>query len=478
MPIVYQDLRDVESLYQTIDQLDYVRRMFNDMYDRINFRIETERTRLTTIGHRLATTQAKVQKLYGTTKATVVLSPSKFPAPGDLPRAQPVFTMVPVHRGPGSQKHEQPTPERAPPRPHALYGSLGDVSHLASPLEREDPVLASDNFGKEFGDTKAAIRSLAAARKPEGGLGCLPPALRSVTSLLLFNTSENPYKHYSAYNNLEGWQKGSALTLSRKEDEESEKTNLEAAPVSVRDGLQLPTGRREGIDFHPTLDDAPTLMYPPTLPKLTNVADITYGAGAESIAPSNTIVPHELPAAASGAKPIYSRDPQPPAAAAPVAASYADPTSAAAAPPPPPMPGGDYYGGAAAAPPPPPPPPPPPGMLPPPPPPPPQGLPAAPSGGGDSGGGGGRGDLLEQIRLGIALKKTRNADGELLEREGGDGGSSGGGGGGASKKESGPPQIDMLSQLKMAMAMRRKAMKTEEEKPKDDDENSWGDDDD
>jgi WAS family protein 1 len=61
-------------------------------------------------------------------------------------------------------------------------------------------------------------------------LGRLPSYLPSVSSILLFNSDENPYKKYVTINNLEG---------KAGEDRQAQTTELMAAPKSLLEGTAL-----------------------------------------------------------------------------------------------------------------------------------------------------------------------------------------------------------------------------------------------
>ena len=63
------------------------------------------------------------------------------------------------------------------------------------------------------------------------GLGPLPHNIPSVSGLLLFNTSENPYKHYVLMDPLLG-------VVSGTQGDVVEKKGLAAAPNSILKGEQ------------------------------------------------------------------------------------------------------------------------------------------------------------------------------------------------------------------------------------------------
>jgi WAS family protein 1 len=63
------------------------------------------------------------------------------------------------------------------------------------------------------------------------GLGPLPNTIKSISNLLLFNSSQNPYKKYSSLDNLDG---------SRKIlNEQDQKEELFSAPQTIIDGSIL-----------------------------------------------------------------------------------------------------------------------------------------------------------------------------------------------------------------------------------------------
>ena len=166
------------------------------------------------------------------------------------------------------------------------------------------------------------------------GLGRLPRHLPSVSSLLLFNTTENPYKKYVVLDPLEG-----AKTKTRDKIGEEE-NKLSEAPVTITKGEELQRGQQDSIMYVPLMPELPELDVPEMLQLPYVASDMFFqGDSMASIAPSlaNTTVP-DLPNLA---------DPDAPAASAAA-------TGSGQPPPPPP----DAGGGGGAPPPPPPPPPP------------------------------------------------------------------------------------------------------------------------
>ena len=148
-------------------------------------------------------------------------------------------------------------------------------------------------------------------------------------SVLLFNSSENPYKKYVTLDNLEGV--GGI-------DREKQQAELAAAPQTLVDGANLPSWAKPQFVYSPDLGDVPTFDLPQNLP-LANLADIRFSTetASRSIAPSVSTVPG-LPSVEQflAAAPPTAHRKQPPAAPLPTPPP-ANATAAGAFPQPPPL---------------------------------------------------------------------------------------------------------------------------------------------
>ena len=157
------------------------------------------------------------------------------------------------------------------------------------------------------------------------GLGRLPRHLPSVSSLLLFNTDENPYKEYVLLDPLEG-------AKIKTRDKVEEENKLSEAPISITKGEELTRGQQDSMMYVPVMPELPELDVPDMLPQLQYIASDMFYAGdvGDSIAPSlaNIAVP-DLPNLA---------DPEAPAASAPLSPDTGGVDLPAAPPPPPPPP--------------------------------------------------------------------------------------------------------------------------------------------
>ncbi|CAG0893929.1 unnamed protein product, partial [Cyprideis torosa] len=265
---------------------------------------------------------------------------------------------------------------------------------------------------------------------PEVGLGDVPDDLESIAGLLLFNTSDNPYRRYAMSNPLVSRQ-------SRKvEDTAAREDKLADAPASIVHGNDLDISDKEGtFAYTPGMGSVPEFDVPAALPNLPGIATnlsltLEDEAGiAPSLPDSLKAMLPDFPAFPSPEPVIGLREPSSPSSVVTTAATPPSSTTSSSAwvvsppsaessvqnvpqgvipPPPPPPPPIDI----PPPPPPPidiPPPPPPPIDIPPPPAPPSSGLqsevssskpPPAPSS-GDA-----RANLMEAIRQAGGSKKA------------------------------------------------------------------------
>lgn len=93
------------------DSLEELQRTIDAVFDRITGRVKTEKTRIDAIGRRLQIAEAKIKHIQGTTKATTVLSPAKYPAPDRLNDFPLLFTDLEPQKPPKrSQYHLHDVP--------------------------------------------------------------------------------------------------------------------------------------------------------------------------------------------------------------------------------------------------------------------------------------------------------------------------------------------------------------------------------
>lgn len=277
VPVIQPDLRKEESIVQIVDALEYLDAVANDIFSRISFRVAQNRDELIQINNRLCVAQAKVDRIRNSsTKATQVYAPPKYPGPDSRTDYHSVFQEV------------DPKIQNVMKRRTTINSRVQPVTPDIVKAKRR-PYLIEVKDKKQWSRKGVEIDN-----NPEQlgeGLGSLPRHLPSVSSLLLFNTDENPYRKYVILDPLSG-----AKTKTR--DKVMESQEIHEAPTSILQGEQLERGPKDTNLYVPIMGDLPELEVPLSLPFLSHIADdVAFEADhGPSIAPSlaNVTVP-DLP---------------------------------------------------------------------------------------------------------------------------------------------------------------------------------------
>ncbi|XP_041853279.1 WASH complex subunit 1 isoform X2 [Melanotaenia boesemani] len=409
VPLIQPDLRREEAVHQIADALLYLEAISTDIFKRVSENVEKNRRQLQSVSDRIRLAQARVDKIKGSKKATKVFSSAKYPAPDRLQDYSSIFTGA---ADPSSQTC---------PR-HRLQHKLRPFDERA--LQDKlmyFPVCVSKKKKSED--------------ETEEGLGSLPRNISSVSSLLLFNTTENLYKKYVFLDPLAGAVTKTHTTLETEKEEKPFD-----APLSITKREQLERQTAESYFYVPDLGQVPEIDVPSYLPDLPGIADdLSYSADlGPGFAPSGPT--HNIPELPSFSEESSASETQ------------LQPNSPPPPPPPPPPPEPALIPAApAGAPPPPPPPPPPPAQSF-------TEVAQAPSSGPVAGApsevvqpSDGRASLLESIRNagGIGKAKLRNVKERKMEK----------------KKQKEQEQVgvassggDFMSDLFNKLAMRRKGI--------------------
>ncbi|XP_036989819.2 WASH complex subunit 1 isoform X2 [Artibeus jamaicensis] len=267
VPLIQPDLRREEAIQQIADALQYLQKVSGDIFSRISQRVELSRSQLQTIRDRVSLAQAKIEKIKGSKKAIKVFSSAKYPAPEHLQEYSSIF-MGAQDFGPQRRPHHRIQSKHRPLDERTLQEKL-----------KYFPVCANT---KVEPDDEA-----------EEGLGGLPSNINSVSSLLLFNTTENLYKKYVFLDPLAGAVTKTHVMLGAETEEK-----LFDAPLSISKREQLEQQIPENYFYVPDLGQVPEIDVPCQLPDLPGIADdLMYNADlGPGIAPSAPGTIPELPA--------------------------------------------------------------------------------------------------------------------------------------------------------------------------------------
>uniref|UniRef100_A0ACB8FNC9 WASH complex subunit 1 n=1 Tax=Sphaerodactylus townsendi TaxID=933632 RepID=A0ACB8FNC9_9SAUR len=276
---------------------------------RISQQVEASRTQLRAINDRVTLAQAKIDKIKGSKKAIKVFSSAKYPAPERLQEYASIFAGA-----------EDPDVQKRPRRKvQSKHRSL-DEKAFQEKL-KYFPVCVSARVQQED--------------DAEEGLGSLPRNVSSLSSLLLFNTTENLYKKYVFLDPLAGAVTKTHVALTTEKEEK-----LFDAPLSITKRGQLDQQVLENYFYVPDLGQVPEIDVPSYLPDLPGIAaDLMYSADlGPGFAPSapGAAIP-ELPTFGTESAETFQQDlqegaPPPPPPPPP------PPEIPASAPPPPPLP--------------------------------------------------------------------------------------------------------------------------------------------
>lgn len=167
VPTIPPDLRREETILQIADALEYIDKIANDVFGRISRRVVENKARLQKVNDRVSLAQARVDKLKGSNKATKVFASAKYPAEEEQANYETLFSQTDGLRC-VKRKHHKVQSKHPSTDERVLREKLQFFAVHLNTKSKKDV----DNKGE--------------------GLGGLPRAVPSISSLLLFNTSENP----------------------------------------------------------------------------------------------------------------------------------------------------------------------------------------------------------------------------------------------------------------------------------------------
>ncbi|XP_055342698.1 WASH complex subunit 1-like [Paramacrobiotus metropolitanus] len=327
VPLVSSSLRPEEAYVQLLDSLRYLEQVSDDVFSRIERKTAEQHLRLQAVNNRLAAAEAQISHIKGSKKAIRVFAAPSFPA-SDQPAT---YTSI----------FSEESPALAEPlRSNTAIRSR--FSRDVKPPQKIEilPLVAALDPGLHFDEPPRDV-----------GLGKLPNTVKSVSSLLLFNSDQNPYNRHIAIDPLGGTGKSRRLA-----EPEVQTPSLDAAPASF---TQLDVNQtKDDLSYIPGFGDVPEFVLPNMLPDLPGVVEDfgfgelsdDFGAAIPAIGaftletpvqktapewPKVVAVPEAPPRAVVSALPPIpgATPPPPPPAPAPVAAGPKPP-----APPPPPPP--------------------------------------------------------------------------------------------------------------------------------------------
>ncbi|XP_023300144.2 WASH complex subunit 1 [Lucilia cuprina] len=286
VPIIPPDLRHEETITQAAYALDCLQNTIATIFGRIDQRLETNNIKVKELQERIKKSQNKINSLQGTRKAIHIYAPARFPATN-------IYKDLPV-----TFKQEE-----------ILCTNSAPKYQIESKLDTNLPSLNEKLIFFHVRDQNSlkpvTDNSLARERvkiKQNQDLGNMPSDLRSIPSVLLFNTDYSVYDLEDGDNETDAWKRAKHFKNKRLHSGSNHpmtsKQILEPAPHSLvnrRNEKLTPSG---GLKYTPKLSEAPELDLPLDLPDLPGIADdLRYESqeAKQKIAPSLALVVENLP---------------------------------------------------------------------------------------------------------------------------------------------------------------------------------------
>nr|XP_002124160.1 WASH complex subunit 1 [Ciona intestinalis] len=306
--LINHDLRREETVNQYADALAHLENVSEDIFKRVTNRVKENRDYLQKLQQRISTAEAKIEQIKGTNRAIQVFSSSKYPAPEELQSYQSLF--------------------------YDIECSLLQVTRKYRKIKSQFKNFSESeiNEKKQFYQVPQPKLRSSSVDDAEG-LGGMPKDCKSISSLLLFNTSENPYKKYSIFDPL------GVTSKTRTDLEEEKEDGLADAPASIANREEMERHLVENYLYIPDLGDVPEIDVPMDLPDLPGVADLSFTSDLkEGIAPSLANIGNLPDLPGLNATPEPSNEPPPPGPPPPPENTPPPPPPPSNIPPPPPPP--------------------------------------------------------------------------------------------------------------------------------------------
>ncbi|KAJ6237202.1 cxyorf1 [Anaeramoeba flamelloides] len=242
VPVIPHNLPQTQSFLQTCESLVYLQNVVDKVFERVNERIKEQSESLEEINHRIKVSSEKVNKILGSSRSTTIMSSAKYPIPKNRESYSPMYS-------------KQEKTKSSEDKTVILQDEPGSLP-LKSLLRKKKNFEVMEEIRRE-------------EEEQIDGLGRLPEKIHSVSSLLLFNTQENPYRDYQMLDNLMGSNK-------EREDEIEDSTfNLLDAPLTLQEDI-ITHGEKIDVFFRPEFTEVPQWSEELTLDLPFVASDISF----------------------------------------------------------------------------------------------------------------------------------------------------------------------------------------------------------
>ncbi|EDR22479.1 hypothetical protein, conserved [Entamoeba dispar SAW760] len=245
IPLVYSDNKEIEQQHRMIESINQINAVSKSINNSINNQITLIQNRIQSLQQRTIKIQNKLKEITGSPKAITVFTPNKSP--------NLIITPIKLLESPQLQiQYNQNIPSK--------------------PIQfNQNKILVSLN--------KYSINNSLIQKESTHFL--VPTQIQSIGSLLLFNSGVNVYADYS---NCDNTKKLHSISSSVLKNEPKEEQNDHLSELNEFNAIQTD----DTFGYRPTLDKLPELSLPNNLPKLSNIAELSFRGSSPllSIAPS------------------------------------------------------------------------------------------------------------------------------------------------------------------------------------------------
>eukprot|EP00519_Triparma_laevis_P001869 CAMPEP_0182516964 /NCGR_PEP_ID=MMETSP1321-20130603/41332_1 /TAXON_ID=91990 /ORGANISM="Bolidomonas sp., Strain RCC1657" /LENGTH=292 /DNA_ID=CAMNT_0024724637 /DNA_START=118 /DNA_END=993 /DNA_ORIENTATION=- len=271
LPLAHGDFQQTQNITDALHSLQRLDETTSSIFARLLSRIGHETERCKSMSNRVTSARAKINAIaQNRTRATTIFSTAKHPASKPPP---PHGTIFKSSNDPLAGISAFPEPD-----PEVEYVTMDPQ---ASALSHPDQQQELNGLYQRLNPHDTDMQRVEIVME-EQGLGPLPneDVVSSAASLLLFNSTKNPYNEYSRENNLLG------RDMERRDSMTEKEKDLHVAPTTLVDGDLLPDVAAIDLMFKPELGEMQGLALPDNL-ALPNLANLSFGGGEQQgIAPS------------------------------------------------------------------------------------------------------------------------------------------------------------------------------------------------
>lgn len=235
--LIRPDLRHEETIIQTANCLEQLTNIINEVFDRIDHRVDKNCERIKSLNDRSSAVRKKIDSLMGINKATTIFSPARFP------------TVLNMNKNLSVEKIQTKN-----------YVEKPDI-HFTHGIKFEDLPRRSMNDKSKFYYVDKSNRSYNCYES-------FPYYTETINSLLLFNTQKNIYsKHQISSNSSKHKKKPTDEPVS------SDINQMEPSSLPILNRNMNTRKVNEDLFYAPSVFNAPELDLPQYLPDLPGIAD-------------------------------------------------------------------------------------------------------------------------------------------------------------------------------------------------------------